>query len=219
MKAQDKSERQRRPLSDRQWDKIERASGLPSEARSSIESDIRAYLTLQEGGPRVPPAKTRNKLRKLRSQAEELLKSFEEAAGHDDVYLALVPVRSNEWHPRNLGQREHLEEHYRTDKAKADLKALVHWVEQRERALSRRKPGPPAERADNVYLFVDLFDNALRHYTKKRLTRSEQHRKMMEEIFSIVDREVGKGTIDTAIRRVCAATESWRGKALPGSRC
>jgi hypothetical protein len=217
MKAQDKPGGQRRPLSDRQWDKIRRASGLPSEARSSIELDVRAYSTLYEGGSGVPPAKIRGKLRKLRNQAKELLKSFEEALGHDDVYLALVPVGSNEWHPRNLEQRKRLAEHYRTEKAKAELNDLIDWLEKRERALSRRKPGPSAEQADNVYLFVDLFGNALHHYTNKRLTRSDHHRKMMEEIFAIVDRNVGKGTIDTAMRRVCAARRSRRG-LLPGSR-
>jgi hypothetical protein len=219
MKAQDKGERQR--LSDRQWDKIERASGLPSEARSIIESDIRRYLSMQELNPAVPPAKTREKLQKLRNQANELSKSFEEALRHDDVYFALVPVGSNEWHPRNLEQRKHLAEHYRTEKAKADLNALVDWLEQRERALSRRKPGPSADQADNVYWLVNWIDDVLHHYTNKRLARSDHHRAMMKEIFAIVDREVGMGTIDTAMRRVYAARRSRRGVAetlLPGSR-
>jgi hypothetical protein len=217
MKAQDKGERQRWQLSGRQWDKIETASGLPSEARNSIESAIRAYLTLQETGSAITPAKIKGKLRRLRNQATELLKSFEDALGHNDVYLALVPVRSNEWHPRSREQRKHLAEHYRTEKVKAELNALVEWLEQRERALSRRKPGPSAENAENVFLFVESIDGTLDYYTNKRLTRSKRHRKMMEEIFSIVDREVGKGTIDTAMRQVCAATGSRRG-LLPGSR-
>jgi len=219
MKAQDtkdKGKRQRWQLSDRQWDKIERASGLPSEARDSIEYDIRTYLRLQELRS-APPAKIKRKLQRLRNQTEQLLKSFEEALEQDDLYLALVPVGSNKWHPRSREQRKHLAEHYRTEKVKAELNALVEWLEQSERAVSSGKPGPSAEDAENVHLFVELIDGTLDLYTNKRLTRSEQHRKMMEEIFSIVDREVGRGTIETAMRRVCAAKGSRRG-LLPGSR-
>jgi len=215
--ARDKGERQRGQLSDKQWDLIEKASGLPSKARKSIELGIRSYLALQKGGSR-PPAKIRGELRKLRNQATELFKSVEQALGKDDVYLALVSVRSGEWHPRNLEQRKHLAEHHRTEKVKADLKALIDWLEQSERQLSRNKPGPSTERAESVYLFVECFENALHHHKAKRLTRSYHHRKMMEEVFAILDRKVGRGTIDTAMRRVIAASKSRSaGKLLPGS--
>jgi hypothetical protein len=78
MRARDKGERQRGQLSDKQWDLIERASGLPSKARKNIELGIRSYLALLEGGSR-PPAKIRGELRKLRNQATELLKSVGKA--------------------------------------------------------------------------------------------------------------------------------------------
>jgi len=216
MQIRHKDERQRHPLSDQEWDKIQRASGVPSEARSSIESAIRTYRTLQAMGSAITPAKIRGKLRRLRNQAKELLKSFEDALGHDDVYLALVSVGPNEWHPRSREQRKDLAEHYRTEKAKAELNALIDWLEQSDRALSRRKPGPSADRATNVHLFVEMFGDDLHHYTKKRLTRSAYHCKMMEEIFAIVDLGVGSGTIDTAMRQVCAPRRSRRG-LLPGS--
>jgi hypothetical protein len=93
MKSRDKGERQLRPLSDQQWDRITSASGLPPEARDSIEHEIRSYLALQELRS-VPPAKIRDKLRKLRNQARELLKGFEEALSHDDVYLGWEAGRS-----------------------------------------------------------------------------------------------------------------------------
>jgi hypothetical protein len=217
MKDQDKGETQRRLLSDRQWDEIERASGLPSKARGSIESAVRAYLTLQEMGSSITLAKISVELRRLRRQAKELLKSLEQALSRDDVYIALLPVHPNEWHPRSREQRKHLAEHDRPEKAKAELDALVDWLEQRYRALSRRKPGPSADHAENVYVFVEMFDNELHHYTDERLTRSKQHRYMMERIFAILDPAVGPGTIDTAMRRVCAARRSRRG-LLPGSR-
>jgi hypothetical protein len=216
MNVQDKTGRQRRPLSDRQWDKIERASGLPSRARSSIESAIRAYLALQKASPAITPAKVRETLRRVSTQAKQLLKSFEAALDHDEVYLALVSLGPGEWHPRSREQRKDLAEHYRTEKAKAELNGLIDWLEQSNRALSRRNPGPSADQAENVHLFVELFDIELNHHTNKQLTRSYQHRKMIEEIFSILDREVGKGTIDTAMRRVRAARRSRRG-LLPGS--
>jgi hypothetical protein len=217
MKAQDKSERQRRPLSDRQWDKIERASGLPSEARSTIDRAIGAYLALQETGSAMTPAKIRTKLRRLRNLAKQLVKGFEGALDHDDLYLALFPVGPTEWHPRSREQRKYLAEYHRAEKVRAELNDLIDWLEQRDRALSRRKPGPSIEQADNVYVFVALVDDELHHHTNKRLTRSDQHRAMVKEIFSIVDREVGPGTIDTAMRRVCADRRSRRG-LLPGSR-
>jgi hypothetical protein len=164
----------------------------------------------------MTPAKIRVKLRRLRNQAKQLLKSFEDVLGHDDLYLALVQVESNEWHPRNREQRKRLAEHHRVENVKAELEDLIDWLEKRDQALSRRKPGPSTEKVDNVYILVALLDNVLHHHTNKRLTRSDQHCKMMEEIFSIVDREVGRGTIDTAMRRVCADRRSRRG-LLPGS--
>jgi hypothetical protein len=232
MKARDKGGE--RPLNDQQWDRIKRASGLPAEARRYIESSIGSYWASQEERPAVPPAKIKEKLRKLRNQARELLKGFEEALGHDDIYFALVPVGPNEWHPRNFEQRKELAEHHRTEKVRADLRELIDWLDQSERALPRRKPGPPAEVAQNMYLFVDSIDNALREYTNERLKRSDSHQKMMEEIFAIVDPEVGKrkkvgkvekltkegmGRIDTAMRQVIDYGKRSDGKLLlPGSR-
>jgi hypothetical protein len=172
----------------------------------------------QEEGPAIPPAKIKEKLRKLKNQARELLQGFEEAIRPNDVYFALVRVR-HEWHPRNAEQRKNLAGHARTEKVRADLNALINWLDQSERALSRRKPGPPVEDAQNVYLLVDSIDNALCAYMNKGLARSEHHRRMMEEIFTIVDREVGRGTIDTAMRQVIAASRRSAGKLrLPGSR-
>jgi hypothetical protein len=216
LKTPDKAKRQGRLLSDRNWEKIEKASGLPSEARSSIESVVRVYQTLQETGFGLMPARIKEKLRRLRSQASELLEGFEEALGHDDVYLALVPVGPNEWHPRNLEQREKLAEHHRTEKVRADLNALIDWLDRSVQALPDRKPGPSADRAEHVYVFVEMFDTEFHHYTKKRLTLSK-HLEMMKDIFKIIDLEVGPGTIGTAMKRVSTARRSPRG-LLPGSR-
>jgi hypothetical protein len=181
MKAQDKG--QRPLLDDEQWNSIKRISGLPEEARNYIESGIGRYRAWQEEGPKVAPAKTKEKLRKLRSQARELLRGFEEALGHDDVYFALVRVGRNEWHPRNFEQRKKLAEHHRTEKVRADLPALIDWLDQSERALPRRKPGPPAEVAQNVYLFVDSIDNALRHdwENEKKENKKKENKKKQNE--------------------------------------
>jgi hypothetical protein len=165
----------------------------------------------------------RGKLRKLRNQARNLLKSFEEALRHDDVYLALVPRGPWESRLRNPQQRKELADHYRTEKVRADLVALIDWLDQSERKLSRGKSGPSAEDAQNVYLFVDSIDNVLDYYTNKGLTRSKRHRWMMKQIFAIVahkGHKVGRGTIDTAMRQVIDASRSRRaGKLLlPGSR-
>jgi hypothetical protein len=128
-------------------------------------------------------------------------------------------VGSGEWHLRNLEQRKNLAEHHRTEKVKADLKALIDWLEQSEQKLSRNKPGPSTESAENVYLFVEIFENALHDWKSEALTRSDHHRKMMEEVFAILDPQVGRGTIDTAMRRVIAAVKSRSaGSLLPGSR-
>ena len=196
-----------RLLNDQHWDRIKRVSGLPEEARKDIEFSIGFYLARQKRAPAVPPAKLKEKLRKLRSQASELLEGFEEALVHDDIYFALVPVGPDEGYDE---QREKLAEHHRTEKVRAILKALINWFGQGERGLSRRKPGPPAEDAQNVGWFINSIDTALRMYADKRLTRSEHHRKMMEEIFAIVDPKVGKGTIDTAMREVIAISRAWK---------
>jgi hypothetical protein len=197
-----------RLLNDQHWDRIKRASGLPAQARSDIETDIGFYLCRQKRAPAEPPAKLKEKLRKLRSQARELLEGFEEALDHNQIYFALVPVGPEEWY---IEQREKLAEHHRTEKVRAELRALINWLDQGERGLSRRKPGPPAEEAQNVHGLVDSIDNTLRIHAKKRLTRSLHHRKMMEEIFAIVDPKVGKGTIDTAMRQVIAFSREWKG--------
>jgi hypothetical protein len=192
-------------LNDQHWDRIKRVSGLPEEARNDIELSIGQYLARQKKSPAVPPAKLKEKLRKLGSQARELLEGFEEALGHDAIYFALVPVGPNEWY---IEQREELAEHHRTEKVRAELKALVNWLGQGERGLSRHKPGPPD--AQHVHGFVDSIDSALRIHANKRLTRTEHHRKMMKEIFAIVDPKVGGGTIDTAMRQVIAFSREWK---------
>jgi len=149
------------------------------------------------------------------------LKGFEEALRHNDVYFALVRVGLNEWHPRNLEQRKKLAEYHRTEKVRADLNALIDWLHQSEQALSRRKPGPSGEDAQNVYLFVDSIDNALHHYTSKGLTRGRRHRRMVEQIFAIAahkGQKVGRGTIDTAMRKVIAdRKDDERRPGLPGA--
>src|SRR5262249_20889984 len=162
-------------------------------ARTHIESAVRAYLTLQERGSALTPAKIKEKLQKLRSQAKKLLEGFEEALGHDDIYFALVRVGRNEWHPRNFEQRTKLAEHHRTEKVRADLAALIDWLDQ-SGALPRRNPGPSAEHAENVFLFVESIDGTLDYYTNERHTLSKRHRDMMGKIFRVLDREVGSGT-------------------------
>jgi hypothetical protein len=147
------------------------------------------------------------------------LKSFEEALRHDDVYFALVPRGPWESRPRNPQQRKELADHYRTEKVGADLVALIDWLDQSERKLSRGKPGPSAEDAQNVYLFVDSIDNVLRDFTNKRLTRSYPNHKMMEEVFAIVDPKVGKGTIETAMKQVIDEKLQLPGSRHYGSGC
>src|SRR5438445_8827669 len=110
MKARDKD--QRPLLNNEQWNSIKRISGLPEEARNYIESSIGRYRAWQEEGPKVAPAKIKEKLRKLRNQAGELLKGFEEALGHNDVYFALVPRGPWESRLRNPEQRKELAEHH-----------------------------------------------------------------------------------------------------------
>jgi hypothetical protein len=213
MKAQHKGETL---LNDEEWAKIRRGFCLPPEARTSIELGIRTYRALPELDPVLPPARIRVKLRKLKNQARELLRGFDEALRHDDVYFALV---RRPWESRlhNPEPRKGLADHYRTEKVRADLNALIDWLDQSEGKLSTGKSGPSAEDASNVYLFVDLIDNVLDYYTKKGLTRSKHHRRMMEKIFAIVDPKA-KG-IDTAMRQVTDYGKRSDGKLLlPGSR-
>ena len=61
-----------------------------------------------------------------------------------------------------------------------------------------------------MHLFLDWFDHVLYRYTKERLTRSKRHRRMIEEVFAILDADVGPGTIETAMRRIRAARRSTR---------
>jgi hypothetical protein len=217
MNAEDKGEGQRRTLSDDDWKKIMKASGLPPEARGSIELAIRSYRALADLVV-VPPSEIKEILRRLRDQTSALLKGLEEVLRYDDVL-----VGPGEWHPRSCEQRKGLAEHRRIEKERADLSARLEWLDQKKQALSRHPPGPSPEKAANVWLFVDSIDNALHHYTSKGLTRSKRHRRMMEQIFAIVahkDHKVGRGTIDTAMRQVIDASRSRRAAKLllPGSR-
>jgi hypothetical protein len=208
MRDGDKGAQWRRPLLEKQWDAIERASGLPPEARFTIEVHISAYLCEDEEiRSAIRPARIKGTLRKLRNQAKKLLKSFEEAICPDDVYCALVSP--NVYFSCNPEQRKKLAEHRRIEKVSADLNALIDWLDQSERAVSRRgRSGPSVNKADNVSMFISAIDNALSSYMHRRLTRSDEQ--MMKEIFAKVDTDVGPGTINTAIRRVIDARKSRR---------
>jgi hypothetical protein len=208
-------------LSDEKWARIAKDSGLPEKARSYVEYSIARYWRWGSG-LEVMPSKIKKKLRKLRNQAKELLEDFEEVLGTafflgqpEEWYLP------EEWHPRNfehrvgrtstrsapalskkLGKAPVMMKEYEkfAEQVRADLKTLIDWLDQSERAIGRRKPGrrPP----QRVWLFVGSINNALRDYTGKRLTRSDHHREMMKAIFAIIDPKVGKGTIDTAMKEV-----------------
>jgi hypothetical protein len=205
-------------LSDEQWEKIEKVTGLPSEARSFFESLVAIYF-MQFVDSTMKPAEIRGKLRGLRNQAEDLLKGFEDALSHRDVLVALGAI-SHEFVMDTLygvpdsletaRERDRLSGYHRTDKVKADLKALIVWLEESERALPRGNPGRPADQVNAVHLFLDWFDHVLYRYTNERLKRSKRHRRMIEEVFAILDRDVGPGTIETAMRRVRAARKSTR---------
>jgi hypothetical protein len=177
------------------------------------------------------PSKIKKKMRKLRNQAKELLEDFEEVLGTafflgspEEWYLP------EEWHPRNfeyrvgrtstrsapalskkLGKAPVMMKECEkfAEQVRADLKTLIDWLDQSERAIGHRKPGPrPPQR---VWLFVGSINNALCDYTGKRLTRSDHHRQMMQEIFAIIDPKVKvrKGRIDTAMKEVIVDARKW----------
>jgi hypothetical protein len=93
----------------------------------------------------MTPAKIRGKLRRLRNQAKDLLKGFEDALSHRDILPALEAI-SHEFVTDTLpDSSEPRERPYpRTEKAKAKLNALIVWFEESERALPRGKPRPAA---------------------------------------------------------------------------
>jgi hypothetical protein len=86
MNAEDKGEGQRRTLSDDNWKKIMKDSGLPPEARGSIELAIRSYRALADLDV-VPPSEIKEILRRLRDQTSALLKGLEEVLRYDDVMV------------------------------------------------------------------------------------------------------------------------------------
>jgi hypothetical protein len=155
-------------LSDQLWDRIARVSGLPEQARSQIEYSIACYWRWLES--EVMPAKTKKqlrkgntktKLRKLGNQAKELLEDFEEVLGTEYFQLVVLIGPQIEWHPPNFEQRVGgtsrrsagalakkgdsammmIQSEKFAEQVRADLKALIDWLDQSERAIKREKAG------------------------------------------------------------------------------
>jgi hypothetical protein len=195
-----------RLLSDEDWTKVSRYSGLPPDARPRIGMAIAAYRQSQAViDARKTSAQIRDQLEGLRDDADALMKHLEAAIHNNaDLYVALTfPRRPPKGWPPNTGAvpREVAEQRLRS--ALFELDRLVCWLGLARDRVPRGKPGAKRQ-AVPAYFLVNHLNEILERFTGKTITRSTKTTDTVDYVKTvcrIADPKIGDGTIIEAIKK------------------
>jgi hypothetical protein len=197
-------------LTDDEWGRIAKFSGLPVVARKIIERDIGFFHELQamdSGG--APPALTRKQLQRLRRDVLSLVRRIKMVIANDDAYFALTVRPQQDWHPRSIDERNRLPEHRRLMQALDELVKLADWFAVAAEKIKAGKQGPDTF---NAYLLVERLDRTLENYTGQRIARSTKRDTSVDYVTAvclIADPKIGRGTIDSAMKSVISGWRRW----------
>jgi hypothetical protein len=188
-------------LSKIQWAKIVRCSALPIDARPQIERLIRHY---QEINARRATYHTRGKtsdqFKKVEKQALALKKSLHELMVNSRAVSELVVAMSNN-RLATIIPSYNADARRRLKGALAEVDALSAWCMNArvefEKAKTKRGP-----HTIDAYSLVASLDEILEKFTGKRINRSYKStfKDYVTMIVKIADPEIGRGTIDAAMK-------------------
>lgn len=185
-------------LTDKQWKMVVVHSGLPSEARPLVGRAIAMYHIGNHARRQGNPAKTRAELAALGKRTLDLRKSLAKLLDNPRAHVALT-LGNNSPQEFAGAMRDKLA-HRRIENAMTELDGLGRWLSVALNRVAKGKPGAK-EKALLVQLFVAALDYVLQRFTGRAISRSYKNN-FVQQVCRIADPEIGRGTIDDAIKRL-----------------
>jgi hypothetical protein len=212
------------PLTDDQWRKTAKLSGIPEgadEARHHIEKTIGMFRQFQAGDlSQVPSAKIREELEALADAATDLHDRLSKLAKVRAAYTALTGAPSlhspyspldrltdfagphqSEHLPSSVQSMMGLDGQRRLSQVLDVLLRLPKWLlVAKYRGVEAKRRGPQAK---NIYWLVGNLDGIREHFTGKKITRSykdDASKKYITYVCRIADPDIGDGTIEKAMK-------------------
>jgi hypothetical protein len=180
-------------LDDEDWNRLVEASGLPSEARPRVETAIADFRAAEQRRRRreaVRPSDVCDELTKLQRRAAKLSRDLQRLLAPDGPFLALVPTGTSE------------PDCALPMKAIPTLDSLATWLGQSREGIGGRMPGRSAERAANVSGLTEMFADTIEELLRRQITFSQGDKRMMERLCRTADPGIGRGTIESAMKRL-----------------
>jgi hypothetical protein len=187
----------RRPLTQKQWDGIQKASGLPDKARVWVEHALAIYAALCAASEQPAANEVREELSNLGKRADNLIKAIEEISPRAFAALALVPDDIGAGAVA-ASRRDTFQFLQRQLEAVAQLRS---WFDAAVRALPRDSSGARRQAEANRYL-AGLLDAILCRHTGRHISRSYKRTDVdwVRLCFAAVDVDVGTGSVEKAMR-------------------
>ncbi len=191
-------------LTDKEWDKIVRSSGLPPDARASVDVAIDTFRFLQRiADVKKTPAETRAELCRLSKDAEALATRLFALRNDADAYIALFhPIPPPNGWPARTGPVPYEVVDLRLSTAVFELERLSIWLGLARDRVRRRKTGA-SRQAATAYTLVNRLNHILEQFTGETITRSikSQASEYVKIVCRIADPKMGLGTISEAMKK------------------
>lgn len=210
---------QRIKLSDKQWQEIQKASGLPDSARKRVEHTLSLHRYFQRGDAQRPTASdTRKELRGVAELADKLITTIigDNASarkalngllkgGDFPIESILSGSKPDVLEALMSARRGTLQQLCRSLEAVEQLRNRFEYA---ARALPAESRGASRKAANNRSL-VGGLDAILYMTTGKRLSGSKDHVWFVTLCFEAADPDIGRGSIQEAMK-------SYRHPTVPG---
>lgn len=192
-------------LADEQWKEVVQLSGLPPQARPEIGTAIATYRSWQAKiDNRKAPAEIRDEMKRLRTEAQALLKDLARAMSHADTHFALTcpfpPPQG--WPPHTVPVPQEVA-HQQLNFMLHELERLIQRLDLARLQVRSGKTGQK-RLATPAYFLVNHLNQILERFTGKTITRSTKRPEIMEFVkivCRIADPDIGDGTIAEAMKK------------------
>jgi hypothetical protein len=188
-------------LSDDQWDRLARPSGLPLEARYNIDKIIGLYRQ-QVTGAKARHSSVCEKLQVARDAAAEALGRLNEVISDSITFAAIATGidGQRELSPRKLGAFQRWLKQKRNE-----LNALVKGYDNAIERVHNRKRGPKTGH-DSLLTLVALLNDLHKAYTGKRISRSGNKTntsiEFVRDVCRLADSNLKESTVEEAVKHI-----------------
>jgi hypothetical protein len=194
-------------LTDEQWRKTAKLSGIPETAKLSeipegadkarhyIETTIGIFRESQASDlDRVTPAEIRKQLEAQAKLAHDLYSGFSKLVDEPDAYAALTGKLDERRRSSDVLDARRLSEIL-------GVLSYLDWL--LSDALGRVETDKRGPKAKNIYRLVGNLDGIREHHTGKKITRSykdDASKQYITYVSKIADPDIGDGTIEKAMK-------------------